>query len=70
MDEMTISSEFTRKLVSKILEREIRKRTGIEVNIDLKPFNLKVSEEGGKAHIELDASMKKEELAKLAKFVK
>lgn len=68
MDTMTIESAFTRGLISSFLTKMIRKKTGIDARLSLRNLHVSISDEA-KVSIELDASMKKEELAKLMKLI-
>ena len=54
MDELKLETGFTRKLVSGILERSIRKRYGYSIKLDLDKFNATIID--GKAHVTLSAS--------------
>lgn len=68
MDTMTIESAFARGLISSFLTKAIRKKTGIDAQLSLRNLHVSISDEA-KVSIELDASMKKEELAKLMKLI-
>lgn len=68
MDTMTIESAFTRGLISSFLTKLIRKKAGVDAKINLRSFHVSISDDA-KVSIELDASMKKEELAKLMKLI-
>lgn len=68
MDTMTIESAFTRGLISSFLTKMIRKKTGVDAQLSLRNLHVSISDEA-KVSIELDASMKKEELAKLMKLI-
>lgn len=70
MDEMTITSLFARDLVSSFFKKIIKKKTGANIKIDLKPFQLRIDESKVRAHIEFDAEMSKEDFAKLMNLVK
>lgn len=68
MDTMTIESAFTRGLISSFLTKAVCKKTGIDAQLNLRNLHVSISDEA-KVSIELDASMKKEELAKLMKLI-
>lgn len=68
MDVMTIESPFTKGLISSLLTKSIRKKTGVDAQISLRNLHVSISDEA-KVSIELDASMRKEELAKLMKLI-
>lgn len=70
MDEMTITSGFARDLVSAFLKKILKKKTGADIKIDLKPFRLGIDESKVRVHLELDAEMSKEDFAKLISLVK
>jgi hypothetical protein len=68
MDEMKIVSKFTRGIVSKIVTKAVRKKTGCSIDIRLNEFTAKVSDEGrSHVHLDIDAELDKDELMKLLK---
>lgn len=69
MDEMRISSKFTTGILSKLLERVIRKKFGFDVTFNLNEVDATIS--NGKAQIHLDAfaDVEKDELTKLLEMV-
>lgn len=67
MDEMKISSDFTTNLISKLLSRIIRKKTGCDICIQLNKINTIILNGKLYAHIDLDAEVEKKELLKLIK---
>ena len=69
MDEMVIQSLFTRKLVSIIIGRAIKKKTGKDVKVDLGNFTMKISDETATLHLETDIEMTTDELRSLVMSV-
>ena len=67
MDEMKISSKFTRMLLSKLAKGVLHKKLGYNVDIQLNELNASISDE--KAHVSIDADMSKEELMKILKKI-
>lgn len=69
MDEMRVSSKFTTGILSKLLERVIRKKLGFDVAFNLNEVDVTIS--NGKAQIHLDAfaDVEKDELMKLLEKV-
>ena len=67
MDNMYIRLPLIKRILSKIIERAIRKKLGYSVDICLN--EVIVTFDGEKAHVHLnaDADMSKEELAKIIK---
>lgn len=65
MDEMVIQSLRTRKLVSMIIGRVIKRKTGKDVKVDLGNFTMKISDETVKLHLETDIEMTTDELRSL-----
>jgi hypothetical protein len=51
MDEMKIVSNFTRGIISKILKKVIKKKTGYNMDIQLNSITTTVSD--GKTHVHL-----------------
>lgn len=65
MDEMQISSIFTKNLVAKFVKRAVKKKTGYEVDIQLNEFNATVMDGTARVHLNVDAELSKDELTKL-----
>lgn len=51
MDEMKINSKFLRNLIAKFVKREVKKKAGYEVDIQLNEFTATVTD--GTAHVHL-----------------
>ena len=69
MDEMRITSVFTRGIVSKILRKVIRKKTGYEVEIQLNDVTTTIQNGKTHLHVDIDAELDKDELIKILKNV-
>ena len=69
MDEMKISSKFTRMLLSKYVNLLLHKKLGYDIDIQLNELNASISDEKAHVHVSIDADMSKEELMKILKKV-
>lgn len=69
MDEMKIKSKFTTGLVSKIVERIVRKKLGCNVDIQLNEFRTTVIDEKTHMHLDVDLELNKYELNKLLESI-
>lgn len=69
MDEMKITSVFTRGIVSKILRKVIRKKTGYEIDIQLNDITTTIQNGKTHLHVDVDAELNKDELIKILKNV-
>ena len=67
MDEMKIKSDWLRKLVSKCIMKQIKKKTGYDVKVDIGQIYVSV-DDGDMAHVhlEVNADMNKADLEKIA----
>ena len=52
MDEMKINSKFLKNLIAKFVKREVKKKAGYEVDIQLNEFTATVTD--GTAHVHLN----------------
>lgn len=67
-DGMFLGSAFTRGIVSRIIERTLRKKLGAEVEFSLGQFRVTFDKTGrAYAHVDADISMDGESLVKLLK---
>lgn len=67
-DGMFLGSAFTRRIVSRIIERTLRKKLGAEVGFSLGQFRVTFDKTGkAYAHVDADISMDGESLVKLLK---
>lgn len=69
MDEMSIVSKFTTSIVSKLVEKVLRKKTGYDVNIQLNDVRAYYSNEKAHVHLDVDAELDKEELMRIIKSI-
>lgn len=69
MDEMKIVSGFTTTLVSKLLRFALRKKLGYDIHIQLNTLEATIKDGKTYVHIDADAEMDKDELAKVLKSV-
>lgn len=69
MDEMKIVSGFTTTLVSKLLRFALRKKLGYDIHIQLNTLEATIKDGKTHVHIDADAEMDKDELAKVLKSV-
>ena len=67
MDEMKIKSDWLRKLVSRYIMKQIKKKTGYDVTVDIGQIYVSV-DDGDMAHVhlEVNADMNKSDLEKIA----
>ena len=56
MDEMRIESKFLKSLICKFIEKQIKKKFGYEIYLDLREFQIAIVE--GDAHVKLSAEAK------------
>lgn len=63
MDELNIKMPWTTKLVSKIINRVLRKKLGCNINIDLNELRTTVID--NKLHVKVEFEFKQEDLDKL-----
>ena len=66
MDEMKFDSDFSTKLMSKYLKRQIKKKTGFDVDVKIGSVYLSV-DDGDTAHISINvkADINKSDLEKI-----
>jgi ABC-type uncharacterized transport system auxiliary subunit len=69
MDEMKIVSKFTRGIISKVLKKVIKTKTGYEVNIQLNNVTTTISEGKTHVHLDVDAELERDELMKILKSI-
>lgn len=67
MDEMKISSNFTRGLLSKALNVIIRKKTGYNVSVQLNEIVAVNTNGKTQLHLDIDASLSNDELVNIFK---
>lgn len=69
MDEMKITSAFTRNIVSKLIRGVIKKKTGFDIDIRLSDFSTTIIDGKTYVHLDVDAELEKDELIKLLKMI-
>lgn len=70
MDGMRIKSEFLTMIVSKVIKKAIKKKSGYDIDIQIKEFNVNFDNDGNATvRVEADGSLKKEELLNILKGV-
>lgn len=69
MDEMRITSVFTRGIVSNILRKVICKKTGYEIDIQLNDVTTTIQNGKTHLHVDIDAELDKDELIKILKNI-
>lgn len=67
MDEMKFISNFLNGTISKVVGCIIRKKIGVDPNIDIKEIHMTTTDNMIKIHLDLNAEMKKEDVTKLLK---
>lgn len=66
MDIMKIESKFMTGLIGKVIERQLRKKTGRDVKVQLNEIGVQnITDDVISAKINLEVRMSKEELSKL-----
>lgn len=69
MDEMRIVSGFTKGLLSKLIKMLLRKKVGIDIDLQLNTIEATVVDGKTHVHLDVDAELEKEELVALLKKV-
>lgn len=69
MDEMTIKSRFMRTIISKLLDRMVKKNLGYDANIILNGLTVRITDEKAYVHVDADATVSKDELTKILQKV-
>lgn len=70
MDEMKITSPFLTGIISKVIKKTIRKKSGYDIDIQIESFNVKFDNDGNATvHLSADGNLKKEELLNILKGV-
>ncbi len=69
MDEMTIKSSFTRAIISKLLNRMVKKNLGYDASIILNGLTVRITDEKAYVHVDADATVSKDELTKILQKV-
>lgn len=69
MDEMKIVSKFTTNMISKLIKLVLRKKLGYNVDIQLNEIKTTITDGKTHVHLDIDAELEKEELAKILKNI-
>lgn len=68
MDEMIIKTNFMQTIISKIIRKVIKQKTGCNAELKFnEPIQVSFDDDKVKLHISLDAELSKEDLQKLLK---
>ena len=70
LDELKIRSAFLSKLIGKIIKKQISKKFGIKPEISILELDVKNNDVCYTAHLDLNATMSKEELTTLLSNLK
>ena len=63
MDEMKFESKATRAIVSKIIERIIKKKVGYDADIDLNHFRTTIIDDKVHLHLDVDVELGQKDFA-------
>ncbi len=69
MDEMRISSKFTRAIISKLLRTVAKKKLGYDADIQLNELLITIDDGRVHAHVSADADLTKEEFTKILQTI-
>lgn len=69
MDEMNIMSAFTTSIISKIIKRQLRKKLGCDISIQLNEMRVSVIDGKALVHLDANAQIEKDELVKALKSI-
>lgn len=69
MDEMAIKSRFMRAIISKLLDRMVKKNLGYDTNIILNGLTVRITDEKAYVHVDADVTVSKDELTKILQKV-
>lgn len=69
MDEMRIVSKFTRSIISKLVRKTLKKKTGYDVGVQVNELNVAIADGKAHVHLNIDAELNKEELMKILKNI-
>ena len=68
-DEMRICTSFMRGIVSKVISRTLKKRTGCDVAVQLNNLGITLKDGKTHVHLDIDAELDQEELMKLISII-
>lgn len=66
---MKIESKFSRGIVSRLIKKVLRDKSGCNVDVQLNKFRTTVIDEKTHVHLDIELDLSKEELDKLLKSV-
>ncbi|WP_289307824.1 hypothetical protein [uncultured Phocaeicola sp.] len=69
MDEMKIVSKFTTNMISKLVKKVLRKKTGYNIDIRLNGITAGINDGRTHIHLDVDAELDKDELTKILKNI-
>lgn len=69
MDEMKIVSKFTTNMISKLVKKVLRKKTGYNIDIQLNGITASINDGRTHIHLDVDAELDKDELTKILKNI-
>lgn len=69
MDEMKIVSKFTTNMISKLVKKVLRKKTGYNIDIRLNGITAGINDGRTHIHLDVDAELEKDELTKILKNI-
>lgn len=69
MDEMKITSGFTRGIVSKLISKSLSKKLGYDINVQVNGLEATVVDGKTSVHLDADFEIGKDELTKILKNI-
>lgn len=69
MDEMKITSTFTRGIVSRLITKTLCKKLGYDIGIQVNDLQATVIDGRTRVHLDADIDIEKEELMKILKNI-
>lgn len=69
MDELKIGSGFLKGMISKLIKRAIKQKTGYEIDIQLNDFEATIIDGRAHVHLNVDAEMDKSQLLKINRTI-
>ena len=69
MDEMKVVSKFTTNMISKLVKKVLRKKTGYNIDIRLNGITAGINDGRTHIHLDVDAELDKDELTKILKNI-
>lgn len=65
MDEMKIRSEFLKGIISKIIRKTIKRKTGYDIDFRLDDFKVVNSDEKARVFLSIEADISREQLVQI-----